>query len=226
MKSQTLCPQFAHVGDVQGHRQISEIAEEPSLFSCSLEHAQIRGGEITREVLTQVLAVCKPAMVAAYEAGLHEVIDVRVQRLMVGMYPSIPGWHCDAVPRADYFSQPDFSRVPPQGFHVTCLVDTDTHGQGISNTAFLGERLDFTYDDTQPVWRQLHQQIEAAPRRVSYVKPGRLMCFDSFTPHKTSPTRKRGWRYFFRLSMYHNPPVANGVPAQSQVYLLSEENGW
>lgn len=228
MKSELLQPQVATVGAVLGTRKISELAAEPCLFSCDMRAAEVQGGDITAGILEQVRQVCKPAMLAAYEAGLSEVIDVRVQRLMPGMYPSIPGWHCDAVPRADYWSQPDFARLNPASFHVTTLVDTYEGGHqfGLCPTVFLDNAIKFNYDETRPVWKQLHQQIEAAPQRTRYVRPGELLCFDSRSPHKATACRERGWRLFFRLSMYHRPPVVNKVQTVQQVYVLSEENGW
>lgn len=223
---QQLYPQFVQVGEVNPGRTIPELAAEPSLFSCSLEQANALGGEITQEVLAAVLRSCPIQMKLAYEAGLHEVIDVRVQRLMPGMFPSIPGWHCDFVPRSNYFAQPDFALLNSRSFHVTCLVDTDDTGIGLANTVFLKDDIEFRFDAKSPVWRQLHQQIESGPHRIQYVKPGCVIRFDSRTPHKAAACVRRGWRYFFRMSMHHNPPIVNKVSSCQQVYVLSEENGW
>src|SRR5690606_11438434 len=120
-------------------------------------------------------------MERAYEAGLSEVIDVRVQRLMPGMYPSIPGWHCDAVPRPNYFAQPDFSLINPHTFHVTCLVDTSTERQlPVASTEFLAENLKFKYNEKAPVWQQLHRQIEKQKWYESHAaSPGVLYTFNS-----------------------------------------------
>lgn len=226
LTNEELHPQFILHGDILGTRTIPELAAEPSLFSCSLEQADAMGGEITQDVLIAIRTHCGAEMRAAYAAGLHEVIDVRVQRLMPGMFPSIPGWHCDSVPRSHYFAQPDFALLNPASCHFTCLVDTDETAIGIANTVFLNEPITFTFDNTQPVWRQLHQQIENGPHRVWYAKPGMVVQFSSRTPHKATACVRRGWRYFFRMSMYHNPPIVNKVPSCQQVYVLSEENGW
>src|SRR6478736_259437 len=211
---------------VAGHVGIAEMAKEPSLFSCSLEHANVICGPITEGILDRVTKTFRMDMHKAYQAGLSEVIDVRVQRLMPGMYPSIPGWHCDAVPRANYFSQPDFSLLNPNAFHVVCIVDTNE--KGISDTQYLLYDFEWEYDDKEPVWKQLHKYVDNEKNGLNnrrQYEAGNFIKFNSLTPHRARPCHTRGWRLFFRLSMYHNPPVANGSQNAQQVYILSEENG-
>lgn len=181
------------------------------------------GGPLVQSILN-CINLSQQDFVAAFEESLTPVIDVRVQRLMPGMYPSIPGWHCDSVPRATYTSQPDFKLLHPHSFHLTCLLSTS---ENVSNTEFLDEEISVEFDEDSAIWRQLHIAIEnAGPLKKVVAAPGRVYKFDSLTPHRTMPCVERGWRLFFRLSMYHNPPIVNKVPAAQQVYLLSEENGW
>lgn len=225
-KNVVLSPDRWNVGWLSKEKyEIAEMAAETSLFSCSIEHARVKGGPITNEILDKIENFASDDMRTAYAEGLHEVIDVRVQRLMPGMFPSIPGWHCDSVPRPNYFAQPDFSLLNPASFHITCIADTEG-GQGIGNTVFLNEELLFEYNDLEPVWQQLHKKIEVAPRRTFTVPSGRILKFSSKDAHKAVACTKRGWRMFFRMSMYKNPPLANAVTSQQQVYILSEENGW
>lgn len=180
------------------------------------------GGPLTQEILDEI-DLSREDIRAAFEYGLTPVIDVRVQRLMPGMYPSIPGWHCDAVPRKDYHSQPDFSLLHPASMHMTCLLSTSDN---VSNTEFLAVPFGMTFTDDEPVWKQLHKHIVKESMTSMTIRPGWVYKFSSLTPHRTAPTVERGWRLFFRMSMYHNPPIVNKVPAAQQVYLLSEENGW
>lgn len=227
IKTVLLDPNILSTGYVNGQRTTGELAAEPSLFSCSMEHAEAKGGDITQEILHQIKLLHKKDMALAFAAGLHEVIDVRVQRLMPGMYPSIPGWHCDSVPRANYFAQPDFSLVNPASFHITCIVDTSRGPEDyVSNTEFCHKKINFNYDDAFPVWKQLHDQLVREGVRGPTYSQGQLLKFSSLTPHRAQATATRGWRMFFRMSMYVNPPVVNGVPSQQQVYVLSEANGW
>lgn len=205
---------------------ISALAAEPSLFSATVEFALQSGGPVTRKIVEHLKD--KPAVIRAIDAGLHPVIDVRVQRLMPGMYPSIPGWHCDAVPRGDYHAQPDFSKIHPDAVHFTTLVSTAE--DGVSATEFLGTPIEVEFEDHLPVWQQLHRHIEARKDAEQHViwraRNGEVFQFETLVPHRTTPTTTRGWRLFFRMSLYHNPPLMNGVPSQQQVYLLSEDNGW
>jgi hypothetical protein len=215
---------------------ISDFANEPSLFSCDFFSAIEKGGPLTHLILRTFYesAEAIERFTRAKRAGLRDVVDVRVQRLMPGMYPSIPGWHCDAVPRASYSSQPDFSKVNPASYHFTCILDTSIDSDtrsfrssgATSLTQFTSLDEEIEFNDQESIYRQLHRHIESSPNPRVNCEPGALYGFSTMVPHRTMPTINRGWRLFFRMSMYHAPPVANGVTSQQQVYLLSEENGW
>lgn len=232
-KTVTLKPKLRTATRFSGWDTLSipAIANEPCLFSSTPEKAREKGGPLVREILDTIGDRCKKEIYDARQAGLHPIVDVRVQRLMPGMYPSIPGWHCDAVPRPYYHAQPQFDLINPASFHVTVLASTDP---AVSNTRFLcNAPIDFTFNCHQPVWKQLHEQLQEQidqgtipSRNLGTIQPGELVVFDSYTPHKAMPTLKRGWRLFFRYSMYHNPPIENGIPNVQQVYVLSQSNGW
>ena len=85
---------------------LTELAQEPSLFSCSPEGVGQLGGTLSKKCLSFVEKAYEASILHAKAEGLSAIIDVRVQRLMPGMFPSIPGWHCDAVPRCSYHGQP------------------------------------------------------------------------------------------------------------------------
>jgi hypothetical protein len=209
---------------------IATLAAEPSLFSMTIDEVKEHGGVLAREALNSIFS--SPAMVSrinlAKDAGLHEVIDVRVQRLMPGMFPSIPGWHCDAVPRDGYHGQPEFAKIHPDSVHFTCIASTDE--SGVSATEFALSPFSAVFNQDTPIWQQLHRQMT---RRgwgqkilTDQVRNGQILMFDTLTPHRTMPCTVRGWRMFFRLSMYHAPALKGAIANQQQVYLLSEENGW
>ncbi len=219
---------------------IKAFNDEPSLFSCDLSSALRLGGPLTQAILLKLLQSpgCMSILGTGLASGLSPVIDVRVQRLMPGMFPSIPGWHCDAVPRPGYATQPDFSLINPKSYHWTCILDTsiDQANDGsisytsecvTSLTEFVRFKRECEFQDDVSVWKQLHRMIEANSHleRMS-VEPGVLYGFETLCPHRTIATLNRGWRLFFRLSLYHNPAFGNQVASTQQVYLLSEENGW
>lgn len=212
------------VPGLTGPLPLRTLAAEKSLFSCDWIFARSQAGPLTQSVMDAIEG--SPKIPAAGDAGLNCVIDVRVQRLMPGMFPSIPGWHCDGVPRPSYGAQPDFSLLNPYACHFTVIASTAD--DGVSRTEFLDEPIELTPAPGQPVWRELHRGIESrSPRLNTFrVVNGEIVEFDCLAPHRAMPTTTRGWRLFFRLSMQPNPPIKNAIPNAEQVYLLSEENGW
>jgi hypothetical protein len=206
------------VGEIQGIFPLALIAAETCLFSCDLETAHRHGGALTRQILNQM---------PDGPDDMYPVIDVRVQRLMPDMFPSIPGWHCDGVPRPKYDAQPVFDDLTGRERHYTCVLSTFA---GLSRTQFYnGDGFTQEFAEWEPVWRQLHRRMESDPLLKQYESPteGSINEFDSLVPHRAVPATTRGWRLFLRLSYYHNPAlIENGVKGEQQVYLLSEENGW
>lgn len=198
------------------------FAAEACLFSATPEFVRTRGGPLARKILSSV-NFNSQEILQAVDADLYPVIDFRVHRLMPGMFPSIPGWHCDAVPRKDYKSQPDFSLLNSASVHFTCVVGTDEKS---SMTEYVKDSVTIPIDNESPVWKQVHIATEKLKPSTGYVEHGRLYRFSSKGIHRATAATVRGWRAFFRLSYYHNPPIVNGIPSQQQVYILSEENGW
>lgn len=72
------------------------------LWNASLEDAVKYGGDLTRAALS--------AMNLRGDRK-YIVVDTRVTMLMPGMYPSIPGWHTDGVPRGNEL-RPDVKKEP------------------------------------------------------------------------------------------------------------------
>lgn len=197
---------------------LQELAAEPCLFSCDWYTAKDAGGALTKKIINEL-------EYRQYPTG-GAVIDVRVQRLMPGMYPSIPGWHCDAVPRDGYYSQPDFTKANQDIRHL--VVVQSTEDDGVSRTEYTKSEFNVDLDAKSGfIYKQLHDYIEKSPEVARWqCRQGVLYGFSHFQPHRTMPCTTRGWRMFFRLSYYHNPPIANKVESVQQVYLLSEANGW
>lgn len=206
-----------------GVQPLEEIAEENSYFSC--EPRKVRGF-ISQQLVREVEENFSVFIEIAREAGLSPIVDVRVQRLMPGMFPSIPGWHCDAVPRDSYFGQPCFDKINEKAFHVVCNISTQV--AGVSQTEFFNEERLFTIEDPQKVYQDLHNQVEEViDSQNSFLLPdSHLALFDPKTVHRATATKTRGWRMFFRYSMYPNPPIQNKKQNVEQVYILTTSNGW
>lgn len=219
MQQATFTSEARVVAVVDGKTDIATLLSEPNLTSADPYTVGAEGGPLTKEITALILGR------EDTPKGLHAVIDVRVQRLMRGMYPSIPGWHCDGVPRDNYHAQPDFTQIHPATKHYTCVLATES---GLSQTQFYdGLPFDMEFTSKVPTWKQLHMYM--ADRRTLDTKQfgeGRIVEFGPLTPHRSTPCMARGVRLFYRLSFYHNPPVKNVINAAQQVYLLSEENGW
>ena len=203
---------------------IPMLAAEPCLFSCSEEGAALQGGLLTKIALKHIQAAFIHDIYKAKQEGLSAIIDVRVQRLMTGMYPSIPGWHCDAVPRCNYHGQPRFDLINPAAFHVALTLSSEPFG--VSNTEYVVDPIRPKLYDNEHVYKDLHEQVEKIGPIVQTMADNVFVKFTPKTIHRATPTRRRGWRMFMRFSMYHKPPIVNGVSGQQQVYLLSEKNGW
>ena len=202
------------------------LAKEASLHSCSPVGVRSIGGNLSKIALGHVEQHYASEIRRAEKAGLSAVIDVRVQRLMPGMYPSIPGWHCDAVPRNSYHGQPDFELINPAAFHVAVLLSSEPCG--VSSTQYVNQHMQFKLwkGAERTLYSQLHDEVERCKPEVFNAKDGEFVKFTPHTVHRATPVVRRGWRMFFRYSMYHKPPIANEIPQQQQVYLISEANGW
>ncbi len=205
--------------------KVNDIAREQSIQSSTIEWAEEHATPLVRDMLAALKAVsdrhvCPP--------DYHWVLDVRVQRLMPGMYASIPGWHCDGVPRCDYHAQPNLEAFNRKVKHFVLTRSTGD----VTNTEFLTRLVSCGIYPNEPVWRQVHRIVEHRRRMESHDYPsllvpdGEVVTFGQDCLHRATPVRTRGWRIFMRLSQMITPPLELGFAPQQQVYVLSEENGW
>lgn len=206
-------PNIETVGYVTPTASIESIENEPMLFSASIRFAQERGGPLTKSMLDIIL----PRL----DEHKNYVIDTKSVMLMPGMYPSIPGWHCDGVIRNDKFSQPDITKLKDTK-HWTGLVSSNPNGT--SNTEFLTESWAIPCEQDR-VWGSVNDYLELMQKlKTLTAKDGEILEFTQPTLHRAMPTTNNGWRFFFRLSEYHMPPM-NKMRHQVQVY-ASPSSGW
>ena len=221
----TFNPEFEQFAKVPGVREIGVLAAEQGMYSASLPFVRQHGGPIVREILDTIPSSYYQE---AQELGLYPSCDVRIHRLYPGMYPAIPGWHCDGEFRETYFGQPDLDRIPVSK-HIICTVSSNE--DGVSNTQFLTQPFTAYVPNVSnevTLWSQVHEQVEALrPKTVLDTQDGEIMLFSARTLHRAMPCKVRGWRLFFRMSMWHKPNLGEGQLArQEQVYVVSERNGW
>lgn len=222
----TFNPDYAPVGFFQSTASIAELAEETGVYSASPEFVREHCGPIANSILN---AVPSSYFERAAELGLFPNIDVRIHRLYPGDFPAVPGWHADGEFRKDYHSQPDLEHVP-EHYHLTGTVSTDE--DGVSLTQLVTEPFNAIITNptqTSTLWSQVHRQIEEAEPPTLYIPDGQLTQFSSWTLHRATPARVRGWRLFFRISMWHKPYLSadgGSISRQEQVYRVAEHLGW
>lgn len=176
------------------------------LYSCSIEFALDKGGSLTKETLN-ILKTMLPKL-----NGRNWVVDTRSHMLMLGMYPAIGGWHCDAVPRYSYDVQPDLRKMDDSP-HFTVTVSS--REGGISNTEFITSELSLNVD-TDAVWESISKQIGNKGERF-FSQDGDITKLTSQTLHRATMAESRGWRFFLRCSAVCFKPL-NQIRNQIQVY--------
>lgn len=209
-------PHVQPLSRVDGTTTIEECSSETMLHSASWDFARKFGGPLTNRVLD---ALEDSEKRRARPKNLYEVIDTRVHMLMPGMYPAIPGWHCDAVYRRDSTSQPEVEKIDKRLLHWTCIIGTSP----VSLTSFVVQEVEI---DVNPaaVWKSVHQAVAWKNPRCIQLELGDVLMFDSSTIHRAVAANQQGWRFWFRLSFYPRAPM-NQIRKQVQVY-TTEDGGW
>ena len=215
------------IGLVTPVRPVSEIADEPMLYSASPEFAMKHGGPITKEAMEAIsLLAAIPGSDPDYP---HRIVDTRVHMLMPGQYPAIPGWHCDCTPRAGYWDQPNPLKASEGQRNYSVFVSTEegVGKMGIAPTVFAQGGTIIEYDEDH-VWKSVDEVMREREqkRHIKTLAPknGEIAYFTGQTLHKATPAIIRGWRYFFRLSFMANPPQ-DKIRKQVQVY-TGISQGW
>jgi len=225
VKTYLFKPEVSIVGAVSPVASIPELEREQGVYSATPDFVRKHCGPIANQIMERV---GDWYFKEATALGLYPNIDVRVHRLYPGDYPAYPGWHCDGEFRETYFSQPDLDRIKV-GKHIIATVSS-VEG-GVSNCQFLNEPLDVTLDhepsSEHTLWGQVHKKVPDNAYTLN-TQDGFIYQFDSRSLHRVMPAKVRGWRLFFRMSMWHKPNLGDGgmVTKQEQVYKLVEGGGW
>jgi len=218
----TFTPNIKTVAQFEPTWTTDIIKNEPMMFSADPAFAHTHGRSLTREI-TRILLKSKEykeiVMFAPHD-DFFTVIDTRVTMTMEGMYPSIPGWHGDDVPRSRTTGQPVLHGVNPLVQHFMVILSDQE--STVSATEFLSNEIELDIDLAN-VWNSVDRQINELKPKTGFIKPGDIVRFNQEAIHRASPTITPGWRFFYRLSITHRKP-ANEVRNQVQVY--ASENGW
>ncbi len=153
-------------------------------------------------------------------------VDSRLHMLMGGMWPCIPGWHCD-----DFYRPP--ATAPSPDLENVCTRAPSVHASivfgGCSLTEFLAEPLTWTprpRDPRGPLYRRADAFIRSRRRKTIVVKPGEIWRFSPLTWHRGNPATRNGWRYFLRITGSEHYEPRNELRTQTQVYLTEPFAGW
>ena len=214
------------VGKVKGvYSFLEELDREIGIYSATPEFAYENSGPIVKSILD---GIPKSYYQLAKENGLYPNIDVRIHRLYPGNYPAYPGWHCDAHFRETYFGQPKEEYTTVSN-HLICTVSSNEGG--ISNTVFARESLELEIKPEEngiPNWAKVDNMVNEIGIKEIEMIDGDLTTFDSFTLHRASPAKVRGWRLFFRMALWCRPNLYQGkISKQEMIYLdMLKGSGW
>lgn len=217
MESVTFSPNIKTVAFLSEYSML-DIRDEPMLFSCDLKHCHKLGGKITKEFL---------ALVSRHSDFFHDVpsdlnivFDCRTTLTMPGMYPSIPGWHCDDFNRGEKYGQPRLADRDKRIRHTTAIVG---EGNGISKTEFITQPVTISVNPAE-VWHSLDKAINKLPQLARRsLKNREIITFSQDSIHRAAECTEAGWRWFGRLSLTYRKPW-NELRTQTQVYV--GKNGW
>jgi hypothetical protein len=235
----TFTPNIKTLTNVDAVRTTDEIKNEPMIFSGDARFAHTNGGPLTREITNRLLKHddFRNVQMFAADEQFKIVIDTRVTMTMPGMYPSIPGWHCDDVPRGKTHGQPVLHGINPFCQHFMVILSDQE--DAVSCTEFVTRPLELDIDMAN-VWGSVDKQVNnilenqnaynAGRPEEEQIKPltkfltqGEIIRFNQEAIHRASLTKTAGWRFFYRASITHRKP-ANEIRKQVQVY--ASTHGW
>lgn len=205
-------------GATLGGATVEEIKSEPMLFRATLPFAVENGGPLTRNFLAHL-----NASGPRWQGDM--VIDSRVHMLMPGMWPCIPGWHHDDIPRTRSDRQPNYETPEYHSDHCMAIWGDCSHTEfalGVADIPIppVGTK----------VYKFIDPLVEAACITGSlerFFAPERtLVFFDCDSWHRGSEATHRGFRFFIRATRGTNIKPANETRLNANVYMPVMEEGW
>lgn len=218
----TFTPNIKTIGETKPVRDTGIIKNEPMIFSGDVFFVHENGGPLTRQITDRIIKNddFRNVQMFAADKQFKIVIDTRVTMTMPGMYPSIPGWHCDDVPRSKTHGQPVLHGVNPFVQHFMVILSDQE--DSVSCTEFVTKPFDVDVD-LADVWGSVDRAVEKEKPPTQFLKQGEIIRFNQEAIHRASLTKTAGWRFFYRASITHRKP-ANEIRNQVQVY--TSTHGW
>lgn len=200
------------------------VKSTPSLWNASLDDALRYGGELTREAI---------GTLNLRGDRKHIIIDTKIHMLMPRMFPAIPSWHTDGVPRGAELNPS--AKGDPNLFAQEELSDTRFHllvtGGGCL-TQFVKDPLTLRVPSTPStklygmVNDQVRELTEAwGEDRIVTAPSCTAIEFDWFNLHRGVQATMHEWRFLIRVTETdHMEPQTNLrdiIRTQQQVYVPS-----
>lgn len=194
---------------------IPDHKEVPQLYRASLEFAKEQGGERFRKLMDQFAELFKD------DGYKYTSIDTRTHMLMTGMYPCIPGWHCDDFYRPGG-GQPDLVNVEKEASQVHYLICIGD----CSLTEFAVEDLELPSPHELPTEKPMYfyydKALEEKPFFSMNVKENTIYSFGPLAFHRGQAATKNGWRTFIRVTRSNHRDNKNEIRYQSNVYIRGD----
>ena len=219
---------FRKIGEVTQ----AEIEGEVNLRQASLLNAHRHGGMVTRSALNCLELVGDRK---------HVIVDTKVTFLLPGMYPAIPGWHTDGVPRLTGLAgtyDPAGRGAPSIKAQVDEAISAPHYhlllaGEG-PHTFFLDDAVTLNLSDEDPaLYREMSEQVRELSEKgflaVDRAPEREWLTWSWWDIHAAPPATTAGWRYLIRVTESdHIPPREDPkdyLRKQSMVYVPTEF-GW
>lgn len=201
---------------------LAQIKKEPMFWQSSLPFIMEHDAPIHKSFFEALKNSCPDRILPD-----DIIVDSRIH-MFVGknIYPAIPGWHHDDVPRG-VNGQPDYLAMPYVAKHALAL-----YGDPICQTEFATGKLQLQIPDSGVIYEQWHPQVERLVRG-GYLKSHicnmhQIYLFDAKTFHQAVPSTGPGFRLFIRASWNFDgkrKPM-NEIRANAQVYMPYPNQGW
>lgn len=199
---------------------IEDTRSSAQFYRCDYDFASKNSGSELMECIIEHMAQTIEGSEFEYVS-----IDSKVTMLIPGIYPAIPGWHCDDFYRPDESGQPDLINVrqqAPQEHYMVCVGECQpeflgTHASGI-----------IPINKTPNTYKEYDRFINANIHRYDLLgcKSGQIYKFGPHDFHRTTKATKKEWRLFVRITLSNHREPLNEIRTQTQVYMDDPSIGW
>lgn len=196
------------------------IKHEPMLWQADLDFARKNGGPLTKAFLSELLPKLG-------DAAPKLIIDSRVHMLMPGMWPCIPGWHHDDIPRTRADKQPNYFEQASNLRHFMTVIGS------VSPTEFAVGDFSLEIPSAEKIYKcwspkitRLTESSDPSSLHPVLVLPNHLIEFDANTLHRGTEATSTGFRFFIRATLNSTQTPKNEMRHNANVYMKDIEEGW